>query len=237
MRERGYLTRRLNCEHVGEYEYRPGKCRETYRMVVVRNNISRMRGENAPDRRAPVLLLHHHPEGHQRGRGRPPGQRPATTRRTWWAQLKSGGSARCGLGPYMVDGGAGMEPEELVRPDDALQGGPKEVRRHGVQDVRPRDDPHTLPGHPPGPGARRCGSSAGSPPSTGCSAPGARSSAPASRNAGHSRSLLIALDRHGAPVSPGAENASGSRTRHPENTAFDPGIRSRNRRSRTCAAT
>lgn len=47
VRERGYLNRRLNCEHVGEYEYRPGKCRETYRMVVVRRNISRMRGENA----------------------------------------------------------------------------------------------------------------------------------------------------------------------------------------------
>ena len=47
VRERGYLNRRLNCEHVGEYEYRPGKCRETYRMVVVRKNISRMRGENA----------------------------------------------------------------------------------------------------------------------------------------------------------------------------------------------
>ena len=47
VRERGYLNRRLNCEHVGEYEYRPGKCRETYRMVVVRKNISRMKGENA----------------------------------------------------------------------------------------------------------------------------------------------------------------------------------------------
>ena len=47
VRERGYLNRRLNCEHVGEYEYQPGKCRKTYRMVVVRKNISSMRGENA----------------------------------------------------------------------------------------------------------------------------------------------------------------------------------------------
>lgn len=47
VRERGYLNLRLNCEHVGEYEYRPGKCRVSYRMVVVRKNISRMRGENA----------------------------------------------------------------------------------------------------------------------------------------------------------------------------------------------
>ena len=47
VRERGYLNLRLNCEHVAEYEYRPGRCRESYRMVVVRKNISRMRGENA----------------------------------------------------------------------------------------------------------------------------------------------------------------------------------------------
>ena len=41
------MNKRLNFEEVAEYEYRPRKCRETYRMVVVRKNISRMRGENA----------------------------------------------------------------------------------------------------------------------------------------------------------------------------------------------
>ena len=45
VRERGYVNKRLNFEHVAEYDYRPGKCRETYRMVVVRKNISKMRGE------------------------------------------------------------------------------------------------------------------------------------------------------------------------------------------------
>lgn len=45
VRERGYLNKRLNFEEVAEYEYRPRKCRGTYRMVVVRKNISRMRGE------------------------------------------------------------------------------------------------------------------------------------------------------------------------------------------------
>ena len=45
MRERGYVNNRLNHEDVAEYDYRPGKCRETYRMVVVRKNISRMKGE------------------------------------------------------------------------------------------------------------------------------------------------------------------------------------------------
>ena len=45
VRERGYVNNRLNHEDVAEYDYRPGKCRETYRMVVVRKNISRMKGE------------------------------------------------------------------------------------------------------------------------------------------------------------------------------------------------
>ncbi len=45
VRDRGYVNKRLNHEDVAEYEYRPGKCRKTYRMVVVRKNITRMKGE------------------------------------------------------------------------------------------------------------------------------------------------------------------------------------------------
>ena len=45
VRERGYANNRLNHEDVAEYEYRPSKCRKTYRMVVVRKNISKTRGE------------------------------------------------------------------------------------------------------------------------------------------------------------------------------------------------
>ena len=45
VRERGYVNERLNFEDVAEFEYNPLKCRETYRMVVVRKNISRMEGE------------------------------------------------------------------------------------------------------------------------------------------------------------------------------------------------
>ncbi len=45
VRERGYANKRLNFEDVAEYEYRPSKCRKTYRMVIVRKNISRMKGE------------------------------------------------------------------------------------------------------------------------------------------------------------------------------------------------
>ena len=45
VRERGYVNKRLNHEDVAEYEYRPTKCRKTYRMVVVRKNISKSKGE------------------------------------------------------------------------------------------------------------------------------------------------------------------------------------------------
>lgn len=45
--ERGFLNLRLNHEDVAEFSYQPGKCRQPYRVVVVRKNISRMKGEQA----------------------------------------------------------------------------------------------------------------------------------------------------------------------------------------------
>ena len=45
VRERGYVNKRLNYEDVAEYDYQPAKCRKTYRMVVVRKNISKMKGD------------------------------------------------------------------------------------------------------------------------------------------------------------------------------------------------
>lgn len=45
VREREYLNLELNYEDVAEFSYSPGKCDRDYRMVVVRKNISRMRGE------------------------------------------------------------------------------------------------------------------------------------------------------------------------------------------------
>ena len=156
VRERGYLNRRLNCEHVGEYEYRPGKCRETYRMVVVRKNISRMRGENA-------LIDEFRYFFHittRRDIGAAEVVRLANARcdqENVIAQLKSEGGCDAGTGlrpgkqlGLHGHGGAGVEPEELVRDDDAPQGRPPEVRRHGVPALHPRDDPAALPGHTPG---------------------------------------------------------------------------------------
>jgi hypothetical protein len=43
--ERKFKNIRLNSEQVAEFEYRPGKCTQTYRMVVVRKNLSIEKGE------------------------------------------------------------------------------------------------------------------------------------------------------------------------------------------------
>ena len=47
VREREYHNIRLQSEEVAEFAYRPGKCRKTYRMVVIRKNLSVEKGECA----------------------------------------------------------------------------------------------------------------------------------------------------------------------------------------------
>ncbi len=47
VREREYESLRLKSEDVAEFEYRPGKCDRPYRMVVVRKNITKEKGERA----------------------------------------------------------------------------------------------------------------------------------------------------------------------------------------------
>ncbi len=46
VKERGYLNLVLNFEDVAEFDYQPGKCQRSYRVVVLRKNISQMKGEN-----------------------------------------------------------------------------------------------------------------------------------------------------------------------------------------------
>jgi len=43
--EREYKNIRLKSEQIGEFEYQPGKCNQSYRIVVVRKNLSVERGE------------------------------------------------------------------------------------------------------------------------------------------------------------------------------------------------
>ncbi len=45
VRERGFENLRLRCEDVAEFEYRPSACSQSYRMVVVRKNLSKEKGE------------------------------------------------------------------------------------------------------------------------------------------------------------------------------------------------
>jgi len=47
VKERGYKKIRTVSEQVAEFDYRPGKCEETYRMVVLRKNLTVERGETA----------------------------------------------------------------------------------------------------------------------------------------------------------------------------------------------
>jgi DDE family transposase len=45
VKERGYLNLQLNFEDVAEFTYQPGKCHRSYRVVALRKNISRSRGD------------------------------------------------------------------------------------------------------------------------------------------------------------------------------------------------
>jgi len=45
VQERGFLNLELNFEDVAEFDYQPGKCQRPYRVVALRKNISKTRGE------------------------------------------------------------------------------------------------------------------------------------------------------------------------------------------------
>ncbi len=47
VKERGYLNLELNYEDVAEFDYKPGKCARAYRVIALRKNISRARGDQA----------------------------------------------------------------------------------------------------------------------------------------------------------------------------------------------
>ena len=47
VREREFWNQRLESEQVAEFEYQPGKCQKSYRMIVLRKNLSIEKGEQA----------------------------------------------------------------------------------------------------------------------------------------------------------------------------------------------
>ena len=45
VKARGFENLKLECEHVAQFDYSPARCKETYRMVVVRKNITKEKGD------------------------------------------------------------------------------------------------------------------------------------------------------------------------------------------------
>ena len=45
VKARGYENLKLICEHVAQFDYQPARCKKTYRMVVIRKNISKEKGD------------------------------------------------------------------------------------------------------------------------------------------------------------------------------------------------
>ena len=75
VRERGYVNLELNYEDVAEFSYQPGKCGQPYRVVALRKNISKMKGEHVLFDEIRYFLLHHDPHGSQRRGSGPVRQR------------------------------------------------------------------------------------------------------------------------------------------------------------------
>src|SRR5512146_2405735 len=155
--EKGYLNLELNHEDVAEFDYRPGKCRRGYRVVALRKNISRSKGEADAARRGPLLLLHHHPHRPDRRGDRRPGQRalrPGERHRR--PQVGHRRAPRAAVRPGQQLGlhghrRPGLEHQVLVRADDAPQGRPSRLHPHGVPPLLPRPHPHPRHDPPPGP--------------------------------------------------------------------------------------
>ena len=74
--ERGYLNLELNHEDVAEFDYQPGKCGRPYRVVALRKNISKTKGEQALLEEIRYFFSRHHPHRPDRRRGRGLRQRP-----------------------------------------------------------------------------------------------------------------------------------------------------------------
>lgn len=167
VREREFKNIVLQSEDVAEMPYRPTACTKTYRLIVVRKNLSIEKGEavlfpdyryffyltNDPDSTPTEVVL----EANEALQPREP-QRPTARRRA--SPVRPGGHARKQLGLH-GDDGPGLEPESLVGAmADRNAAPPREASRrkanrlgHGVQDVRGRLRADAVPDRPHGPAA------------------------------------------------------------------------------------
>ena len=156
VRERGYVNLELNYEDVAEFSYQPGKCGQPYRVVALRKNISKMKGEHVLFDEIRLLLLHHDPHGSQRRGSGPvrqralrPGEhhRAAQERRQRAAGPPIRSGQQLGLHGHRRPG---LEYQVVVRPDDAPKERPQRVHPHGVPALHPQHHPDPMPRHAPG---------------------------------------------------------------------------------------
>ena len=64
MVEKEYTNKLLEKEFVAEFDYSPGKCKRTYRMVVLRKQVAVTKGEQKLFDDSPCFFFHH--KHHQR---------------------------------------------------------------------------------------------------------------------------------------------------------------------------
>jgi Transposase DDE domain group 1 len=155
VKEREYLNLELNHEDVATFTYQPRKCKRGYRVVALRKNISRIRGENVLvdeiryffyittyiDKTSPEIVALANDRCDQEN------HRPAQVRH----QRPAGAALRPGqqLGLH-AHRRTGLEHQGLVRHDDASQDRPARLHPHGVPPLLPQRHPH--PRHDPAQG-------------------------------------------------------------------------------------
>jgi hypothetical protein len=165
VKEREFENLRLVSEDVAEFDYRPAACRKTYRMVVVRKNISVEKGEQVlfPDERyffyitnerectAAEVVYEANP-GAPGLQSRKP-HRPTERRRAGVARARGQLGEQLGV---HADDGLSLEPESLVGVDAARRSRPlaRETSRRqtmgaetGIQDVLEHIHAPAVPNH------------------------------------------------------------------------------------------
>jgi len=120
VRQKGYENIVLVGEDVTDITYQPAACRQSYRLVILRKNLSCSEASGYSRRRA-LLLLSDQPVGPERGGSRWTGPTAGVTNENVVAQLKHGVNAMrmpvddlVSNGAYMVMAALGVESEGMV---------------------------------------------------------------------------------------------------------------------------
>ena len=159
--ERAFENVQLNYEDVAEFEYQPRACQRSYRVVALRKNLSKMKGEHVlfeeiryffyittrTDLSAAEVVACANQRCDQENVIE---QLKNGVKRPARAVVRLG--QQLGLHGY---GDAGLEPQVVVRDDDAPQERPPRVCEHGVSSIPPQPHSHPLPRHPPSPRPHR----------------------------------------------------------------------------------